>query len=240
MATDVFINIKDLPELTEVRNGDYIIVESTTGTHLIDFKNLIMPTANTIITNTVEQNTNAILSLSSSKDTSGTTLSADLDVAKTNISSISGQITEILAKNTLNLKFAQTQVVINPGNSMGTSTLPQTGNWELSHLIITPANEYASKFGAYPYSVNTNGQVTIKGSFYRTSLVLTNSSPVISVESSIRPSTNSLSSYTVNDYTNSLSLNPSDLSNFVTAFSLSSIEISAEEAAIYNVFAIKI
>ena len=29
MATDVFINVKDLPELSEVRNGDYIIVEST-------------------------------------------------------------------------------------------------------------------------------------------------------------------------------------------------------------------
>jgi len=236
---DVFINIKDLPELSEVRNGDYIIVESTTGTHLIDFKNLIMPIDNTVISSTVTQNTNAILSLSTSKDTSATTLSSDLDAAKTNIASLSDKVTNILGKNALNLSVGKAQVTISPGNKMGTGTLSQTGTWALTDIMITPANEYAAKFGAYPISVTQKGEITIQGTFTRTSLILRNT-PTVSVESSLRPSTNILSSYTVSEYSNSLSLNPSDLDNFVTSFSISGIEIPAEEDAIYNVYAIKL
>lgn len=237
MATDVFINIKDLPELTEVRNGDYIIVESTTGTHLIDFKNLIMPTANTIITNTVTQNTNAILSLSSSNSSS--TLSSQIESNKTDISSLSTNISNIVANKILNLNVAKTQVTISPGNIMGTDTLSQTGNWEISDIIITPANDYAAKYTAYPISIDTSGRVSIQANFTRTVLALTNTSPSIAVESSLRPSTTPLSSYTVLDYTNSLKLNPSDLNDFLTSFTLSSIETTAENPAIYNVFAIK-
>lgn len=237
MATDVFINVKDLPELSEVRNGDYIIVESTNGTHLIDFKNFIMPTANTIITNAVNQNTNTILSLSTAKDTSASTLSSDLESAKTNISTMSSQITEISAKNILNLNVAKTQITISPGNKMSTGTLSQTGNWTLADVIITPANDYAAKFGAYPVSITTNS-VTIQGTFSRTSLILSNT-PSVSIETSIRPSNSPLSSFSSGVYTDSLSINPTDLDNFVTSFSLSSIEISAETDAVYNVLVLK-
>jgi hypothetical protein len=236
---DEFINIKDLPELSEIRNGDYIIVESTTGTHLIDFKNFIMPTDNTIISNTVAQNTNAILSLSTAKDTSATTLSSDLEIAKNSISTLSNSVTNLSSKNILNLGFAKTQITISTGNKMGTGTLSQTGNWELSDVIVTPANEYAAKFGAYPIDITTKGVITIQGTFSRTMLSLINT-PSVSLETSLRPSNNILSSYTVSEYSNSLSVNPSDLYDFVTSFSLSSIEISAEEDAIYNVVAIKL
>jgi len=238
MATDVFINIKDLPELTEVRNGDYIIVESTTGTHLIDFKNLIMPTANTLISTTVNQNTNAIYSLSTAKDTSVPILSADLEVTKTNITSLSDKVTNILGKNVLNLNVGKARVSIEAGNKMVTTTLSQTGNWTVEDIIITPANAYAAKFPAFPVSVTTK-QVTIQAPFTRTSLVLRNT-PSVHVESSARPSTSPLSGFTVGGYTDTLNLNPNDLDNFVTSFGLSSIEISAEEEAIYNVYAIKI
>jgi hypothetical protein len=238
MATDVFINIKDLPELTEVSNGDYIIVESTTGTHLIDFKNLIMPTANTIISNTVAQNTNAILSLSTARDTTSSALTADVQASKTNISTMSGQIIDIMGKNILNLNVAKTQITISPGNKMSTGTWSQTGNWTLADVFITPANDYAAKFGAYPVSVSTK-TVTIQGAFTRTSLILRNT-PFIAVESSARPSTTALSGFTVGGYTDTLSLNPNDLDNFLTSFSLSSVDIPAEDDAVYNVYAFRI
>lgn len=232
MATDVFINIKDLPELTEVRNGDYIIVESTTGTHLIDFKNLIMPTANTLISTTVNQNTNAIYSLSSSTSQS---LSEKIDNIQTDTATISTKVTDILNKNIFNLNVAKTQITINPGNKQGTSKLSLTGNWKIEDLVISPANEYAAEFNAYPISVDSNGLVTIEGVFTRTVLVLLNE-PSLTLDTSL-PTSNGLSGYTVSQFTDSLSAKQIDISNFISNFTLSTQYIAAYESATYNVYA---
>lgn len=62
MATDTFVNILDLQPITEVVNGDYLIVETPAGTRIINFKDFILPNANILISQTVSDNTTAILS----------------------------------------------------------------------------------------------------------------------------------------------------------------------------------
>ena len=95
MASEIFINIKDLPEITEPTNGEYLLIETSTGTHIIDFANFVIPTANTVITATVEQNTTAILTLSSDYTSADATLSANIDTANTNYQNLSTMFDEL-------------------------------------------------------------------------------------------------------------------------------------------------
>ena len=36
------VNIKDLPVVTDINNGDFFIVETPQGTNVLDFKNFII------------------------------------------------------------------------------------------------------------------------------------------------------------------------------------------------------
>jgi hypothetical protein len=43
---NIYVNIKELPQLDEVQPGDLIIIETDTGTNTIDFSNFILPPEN--------------------------------------------------------------------------------------------------------------------------------------------------------------------------------------------------
>jgi hypothetical protein len=102
MANEVFINIKDLPELTEINNGDYIVVETSTGTHILDFINLIIPPANSVLTNIVSDNTTAVINISSivvDNSSRIDELSAHVnDGFTTSIGSLCGQVEDLSTK----------------------------------------------------------------------------------------------------------------------------------------------
>lgn len=225
MASEVYINIKDLPELTELNNGDYIIVETSTGTHILNFENLLIPTTNSVITTTVNQNasafTTATTNLSSnlnSISTSVDTLSTNLISLSTSSSSISGIPDLTTNLNTLstsyntfkdsltsvsNFYLAKIQITIPSGQTQGSGilTLKSGITYTINDIIISPANQYAAKFNAYPtFNVNT-GLVTLQGSITKPAL-------------------------TVNFALSTASVTTTDLT-------------TAEEAAIYNVFLIK-
>jgi len=97
MANEIFINIKDLPELTEPANGEYLLLETSTGTHIIDFANFVIPTANTVITTTVEQNTTQILSLSVGYTAGDAALSASIENTNTKLETLSASTLELSA-----------------------------------------------------------------------------------------------------------------------------------------------
>ena len=146
MATEIFINIKDLPEITEPKNGDFILVETSTGTHIIDFKNFIMPTVNTVITTTVEQNTTAILTNT------------------TNIATVSSSVTNLSSSMGTPLYLGKAQITIAVGNNQASGTVsPAPTNTLVSgDITITPANAYACKYPVYVSNVDNSGVVTIK------------------------------------------------------------------------------
>ena len=171
MANEIFINIKDLPEITEPNNGEYLLIETSTGTHIIDFANFIIPTANTVITTTVEQNTTAILDLSASYVASDNALSANIDTANTKIETLSTSTLELSGKVSVlqNIYVGKTQITIPLNAAQGSNILsPLSTSIDLlpSDIIITPANLYAAKQSAYVTTID-NGVVTIKGGFYK-------------------------------------------------------------------------
>jgi hypothetical protein len=171
MANEIFINIKDLPEITEPNNGEYLLIETSTGTHIIDFANFIIPTANTVITTTVEQNTTAILNLSAAYTSSDNSLSANIDATNTKLETLSTATLELSSTvgTFQNVYIGKTQITIPFGGSQASnilSPLSTSINLLASDLIITPANQYATKQSAYVTTVD-NGVVTIKGGFYK-------------------------------------------------------------------------
>lgn len=171
MANEIFINIKDLPEITEPSNGEYLLIETSTGTHIIDFANFIIPTANTVITTTVEQNTTAILNLSTNYTLSDSLLSAGIEATNTKLETLSTSTLELSSKvNTLqNVYIGKTQITIPYGGSQGSnilSPLSTSINLIASDFVITPANQYATKQSAYITNID-NGVITIKGGFYK-------------------------------------------------------------------------
>lgn len=171
MANEIFINIKDLPEITEPSNGEYLLIETSTGTHIIDFANFIIPTANTVITAAVEQNTTAILNLSTNYTLGDNNLSSAIDNTNTKIETVSTSVLELSSTVSTfqNVYIGKTQITIPYGGSQGSnilSPLSASINLEASDIVITPANGYATKQSAYVTNID-NGVVTIKGNFYK-------------------------------------------------------------------------
>lgn len=236
MATDVFVNIKDLPEITEISNGEYVIVETPTGTHIIDFKNFVLPPDNTVITTAVSANANAITNLSTKIDTVSTyaessvyALSSALVTSYASIStylvSLSGQV-KLLSP----LYIGNCTVTINGGGTQATNQgsgviLPQTSrpNISTSDIMVFPVNEYASKNPVFVSSYNTStGQVTLQGSFLKKTIEF--------------------------DNTNTDSINKTDLMSalsgktfeqIIGAMTYTETNSTASENAVYNVLVIK-
>ena len=79
---DIYINIKELPLVNEVQSGDFFIVETTQGTNIIDFSNIIIPPVNVSFYSEIEQlqtDVNAISTLYALQNAFITTISGILD-----------------------------------------------------------------------------------------------------------------------------------------------------------------
>jgi hypothetical protein len=214
MATEIFINIKDLPELTDITTGNYIVVETALGTKILDFQNLILPAANTLISTTVEQNAQVVTDLTTSLASITGVYDTEISSLSTIINTISGNYVT-LSGNSFQMYIGNVQITIPKSSTTASNNLTPSPSVTIlpSDIVITPANVYASKNLAYVSSVN-NGLVTIKSDF-NTSAVTFN-------------------------YSASLPLTGvSDVVAVLQTATLSSINGSATEDAIYNIMAIK-
>jgi hypothetical protein len=175
MANDVFINIKDLPEVTQLNSGDYILIETSTGTHILDFANLIIPRPNTVITTTVDENATALMSLLDSYNSSVILLSGSIETNSKDILALSSLVVTAIEDaatpapvvNNNGVYIGTTQITIADGNKSASNILSPMPTIDLNttDVIITPANAYAAKYNAYATSI-LNGNVTIQGFFY--------------------------------------------------------------------------
>lgn len=98
---DIYVNIKELPIVNQVQAGDFFIVETTQGTNIVDFSNIIIPPENTTFYGDIEQlqtdvnalstlyilQTALIATVSGALDTKIDTVSADLQTEIDNLSS---------------------------------------------------------------------------------------------------------------------------------------------------------
>lgn len=214
MATEIFINIKDLPELTEITTGNYIVVETALGTKILDFGNLILPSANTLISTTVEQNAQVVTDLTTSLATITGVYDSEIASLSTNINTISSNYA-ILSGKTSQMYIGNVQITIPTSSTTGSNNLTPLPSVTIlaSDIVITPANQYASNHPAYVTSV-ANGLVTLKADF----------------------NTNAISF----DYTASTPLTGvSDVVAVLQTAKLSAVNGVATEDAVYNVMAIK-
>jgi hypothetical protein len=237
MATEVFINIKELPEITEISNGDYILLETANGTKIVDFQNFILPEKNTLVSTKVNLVENQLSSFSSSFNTKYDTLISDNASITTNFQTLCSRV----LKTSLEY-YGKAEITITANNNQGTaviSPLPSSSvlpNIQTSDLIIYPLNEYASKFPAYVMDFNkTTGLITIKGSFYKTKFTFSASQaiPITTTTTGVLCTVNAVS------YASSLTISNDSLQNILNNATVTTEFIAAEENAVYGIAVIK-
>ena len=59
------VSIKELPTVSSIEKGNFIVVQTDNATHKLDFKDFVVALDNTTFKNTINQNTTDILALSS-------------------------------------------------------------------------------------------------------------------------------------------------------------------------------
>lgn len=85
IGDNIYVNIKELPSVEEVQPGDYLIIETDTGTNICDFTNFILPPENVTFYGEIETLQTEVL-----------TLSASIQATNTTVSSVSSQLTTTL------------------------------------------------------------------------------------------------------------------------------------------------
>ena len=235
-TNNVFINIKDLPEVQQVNNGDYLVIETQDGTSIIDFQNFIIGNENNGLTVAVESNANAILDVSAATNTA-------LQALSTNILS------------TLNrIYYGKAQIVISNGTE-GIAILSPRPSEDVGEIlpedvIIVPANEDAIKYGGYATLVDNTtdnrGVVYITGRFIKTKYTLATQSVIpLSIDRvDVLNPNESLSAYTPQDLVNNMSgtLVFDALTENPPQIIVEEVDSTANElgiTAIYNIIVVK-
>lgn len=71
-------NVKELPQLEEIIEGDFIIVENDLGTHILDFKDFVVGPNNTSFYNTIVSLCSRSISMSATVDAKNQALSSNI------------------------------------------------------------------------------------------------------------------------------------------------------------------
>lgn len=196
MNPNAKINIKDLPQIQQINNGDYLIVESNDGTYILDYENLILGVENTAITSAVQQNSTDIASISGAVDTQLAALSSSM------------------YSTFQRVYVGKATVVIETGVSKTALLSPRPptdlGNISVGEIIVTPANAAACLYPGYIAAIDNTednrGLFTITAPFFKKEYVVTGAdySSMSIKNTGVLTGTDNLSSYTVNQLINNV------------------------------------
>lgn len=198
MNANAKINIKDLPQIQQISNGDYLVVESNDGTYILDYENLILGVENTAITSAVNQNSTDIASISGAVDAQLQSLSASMYSTFQRV--YVGQVT----------------VVIDSGVSKTSLLSPRPpsdlGTINPGDITITPANADACAYPAYISAIDNSednrGLFTITAPLNKKSYVVYGADYSSISLKSTGPlnATEGLSAYSVNQFINGVTV----------------------------------
>lgn len=125
---DIYINIKELPLVNQVQAGDFFIVETTQGTNIVDFSNIIIPPENTTFYNEIEQlqtDVNALSTLYSLQNAFIITVSGILDnKINVNDTNINTRVENLSVGYYEDFRFVQGGGTWSPANFGSTNSLP--------------------------------------------------------------------------------------------------------------------
>lgn len=196
MNPNAKINIKDLPQIQQINNGDYLIVESNDGTYILDYENMILGVENTAITSAVQQNSTDIATISGAVDTQLAALSASM------------------YSTFQRVYVGKATVVIDTGISKTALLSPRPptdlGNILPTEMIITPANAAACLYPGYIAAIDNTedyrGLFTITAPFLKKEYVVTGAdySSMSIKNTGVLNGAENLSAYTVNQFINNI------------------------------------
>jgi hypothetical protein len=167
IGDNIYVNIKELPSIEEVQPGDYLIIETDTGTNICDFVNFILPPENVTFYGEIENLQTDVLILSSAIQTTNTTvssLSSQLNTTvnstvtsvNTQIANLSNTYTDWFTKGSITFNGATSGVT--QGNRC-TANRISTGVYQITfpNTNITAANVSSNANIALVTAVTNSG-----------------------------------------------------------------------------------
>lgn len=182
MADPNIVNIKGLPRVEEIVDGNFLIVENERGTNTLDFVNFVIGPNNTSFYSQITNLSSALVSLSASctslvLDLSSST-NAQILAVNTRITSLSSTVT-----NTISGMYYQTGNVDVPVGSQTSSLITII---KPTSLLILDADDITLTLGssAFPPTIPymDAGDVTNVGTTTQFSVRLTNNATISAVK----------------------------------------------------------
>jgi len=96
-GTNTYLNIKELPVINDIVNGDFLIVETPNATSILDYQNFLITLDNTTFADVIYTNTSDIVALSSQVQT----MALESDVV-----ALSSTVLALSAQSQINNTFA--------------------------------------------------------------------------------------------------------------------------------------
>ena len=182
MADPNIVNIKGLPRVEEIVDGNFLIVENERGTNTLDFVNFVIGPNNTSFYSQITNLSSALVSLSASctslvLDLSSST-NAQILAVNTRITSLSSTVT-----NTISGMYYQTG---NVDVSVGSRTSSLITIIKPTSLLLLDADDITLTLGssAFPPTIPymDAGDVTNAGTTTQFSVRLTNNATISAVK----------------------------------------------------------
>jgi hypothetical protein len=198
MALYNTVDIKQLPQLEEVVNGNYLIVENDSGTNILDFVDFIVGPDNVSFYNVVESLSTRSVSMSATVDSKIQALSSDYYTRIKEASAFNLTTTQTVSSNIISIiksvsstaypnifySYPDNDIVINVGNSIGTTTFSSPiDTIKLSDVNIIPSN-FSSASAAWFISLAYVSNINYPEMPYTYTLTLETNKP-ISVDTAV-------------------------------------------------------
>lgn len=133
-------NIKELPELEEIVDGNYLIVENDQGTYILDFQNFVVGPNNVSFYSVVE-------SLCSKQSSLSATVTSQMQTLSTNVlSAVNTKISALTSNYPRYFEVYPTTITVLNGTYKGqTNFNSELGNITVNDINVVPTNGGASK-----------------------------------------------------------------------------------------------
>ena len=161
MAVYNNVNIKDLNQIEEITDGNFLIVENEQGTNVIDFINFVLGPNNVSFYSSVERLSSNVNTLSSQAATDKTQASTDLITASGNILARTPSITLTTSTtpiaNSYNIFCYKGNVAVASTATIGSLTKPSNAVITQSDIHLMMAGAPGTAGSQFYISTITNG-----------------------------------------------------------------------------------
>lgn len=132
-------NVKELPQLEEIVDGNYLIVENDQGTYILDFVDFVVGPNNVSFYSTVESLCAKQASLSATVDSKYQTLTSDV------LSAVNVKVAALTANYPRYFEVYPTTITVLNGTRSGqTNFNSELGNIAVNDINVVPTNSGAA------------------------------------------------------------------------------------------------